>query len=82
MNSEITTILDTLSVLTNQKMLLTKTELSKILGVSRTTIDNYMKRDDNPLSFIKFGKSVKSPVRFHLKSVALFLFNNKENSDV
>lgn len=57
-------------------LLLTKKETAKLLGVSTTTIDNYMNRKVNPLSFIKYGKGSQSPVRFHITSIATFLANN------
>lgn len=60
------------------KVMLTKKEVALLLSVSTTTIDNYIKREINPLSFIKFGKSSKSPIRFHLTSLAIFLYKNKE----
>ncbi len=78
MNNETLEILEYLKKRID-KVLLTKKEVATLLSVSTTTIDNYIKREVNPLSFIKFGKSPKSPIRFHLTSIAIFLYKNKEN---
>ena len=77
MNNETTEILNTLVKQVN-KVMLTKKEVALLLGVSTTTIDNYVKREINPLSFIKFGKGAKSPIRFHITSIATFIYKNKE----
>ena len=80
MNNETLEILEYLKKRID-KVMLTKKEVALLLGVSTTTIDNYIKREMNSLSFIKFGKGSKSPIRFHLTSIATFLYKNKENTN-
>ena len=56
------------------KLLLTKSDLAEIYGVSLSTIDKFIKKDFNIPPYLKFGeKNSKSTIRFSIEAVSKYL---------
>lgn len=57
------------------KSVLNKTELSHELGISVSTINNYISKGFGIPNFIKVGKSANGTVIFPVEEIAMFLTN-------
>lgn len=60
-----------------KKITLSKKEVSSIMGISLSTLDNYMARGYKLPQYIKLGNSKNSIVRFNIIDVAKFLATNQ-----
>jgi predicted DNA-binding transcriptional regulator AlpA len=58
-----------------KKMTLNKKEVSGVMGISLSTLDNYIARGYKLPKYIKMGNSKNSVVRFNIVDVAKFLAN-------
>jgi len=59
----------------NNKILLTKKEVGDALGVSQSSVNNYINLKSNPLRFVKLGGTMKSAIRIKLEDLASFIDN-------
>jgi len=59
------------------KLLLSKKEVASVLGVSLSSVDNYINADENALDSVKLGSGKKSAIRVPIESLANFLTNLK-----
>ena len=69
---------DTLRILKenfNNKILLTKKEVGATLGVSQSSVNNYINSHRNPLRCVKLGATMKSAIRVKLEDLAFFIDN-------
>ena len=66
----------------NGKLLLSKQEASQALGVSMSSINNYMNLLDNPLGYVKLGGTKKSAIRIPTENLAKFIDANLHNTKV
>ena len=65
------------------KLLLTKKEVSEVLGISLSTIDNMIHNEVNyfPRSY-KFGnKESKGTIRFSINDIALYVSSHNEQKE-
>lgn len=67
------TTLDMLKKSSNGKLLWTKKEVGSVLGVSESSVNNYMTLENNPLGFVKLGSGKKSAIRIPIESLATFI---------
>ena len=67
------TTLDMLKKSSNGKLLWTKKEVGSVLGVSESSVSNYMTLENNPLGFVKLGAGKKSAIRIPIESLAAFI---------
>lgn len=56
-----------------QTQIFTKKEVSKILSVSLSTIDNYLGFENGKLNYIKFDSKNKSTIRITKEDLIVFL---------
>ena len=61
------------------KTTLTKREYAKEIGVSISTVDAYLAKDEGIPKYIKLGNSKNSKVLFNIVDVADFLANGATN---
>lgn len=57
------------------KSVLNKTELSHELGISVSTINNYISKGFGLPNFVKIGRSANGSVIFPIEEIAMFLTN-------
>ena len=51
----------------------TKSQVGSILGVSISSVNNYMALEKNPLGFVKLGAGKKSAIRIPVEALAKFI---------
>ena len=61
----------------DNKLLLSKKEVALVLGVSISSVDNYINENENALGSVKLGSGKKSAIRVPIESLANFLTNLK-----
>ena len=59
----------------DNKLLLNKKEVASVLGVSLSSVDNYINAEKNTLQSVKLGVGKKSAIRVPIESLATFLAN-------
>ena len=60
--------------------MLTKKQLSEVMGLSLSTIDNMLTKDTSKLpTYVKLGEGKKSSIRFGVIDVAKFLVRKDAN---
>ena len=59
----------------DNKLLLSKKEVASVLGVSLSSVDNYINADENALDSVKLAAGKKSAIRVPIESLANFLTN-------
>ena len=55
------------------KILLTKEEVSNVLGISLSSVNNYITLSNNPLKYIKLGRTKRSAIRIRIEDLAHFI---------
>lgn len=68
-------ILQMLKDMFPNQITLNKKEVSGVMGISLSTLDNYIARGYKLPKYIKMGNSKNSVVRFNIVDVAKFLAN-------
>ena len=66
----------------DNKLLLSKKEVASVLGVSLSSVDNYINADVNALQCVKLGTGKKSAIRIPIESLAHFIANLKSTSNI
>ena len=61
----------------DNKLLLNKKEVASVLGVSLSSVSNYINENENALNSVKLGSGKKSAIRVPIESLANFLTNLK-----
>ena len=62
----------------DNKLLLKKKEVALVLGVSISSVDNYINTETNSLGSVKLGDGKKSSIRIPIESLANFITNLKD----
>lgn len=74
------TTLEMLMKSSDEKLLWTRKDVSTYLGVSLSTVSNYINAEENPLESIKLGSAKKSAIRIPIEGLASFIENLKNDS--
>ena len=64
------------------RLLWTKSEVGSVLGVSQSSVNNYINADVNPLGSVKLGAAKKSAIRIPIEKLANFIDNLTSNKGV
>ena len=59
----------------DNKLLLSKKDVASVLGVSISSVDNYINTDINALDSVKLSSGKKSAIRIPIESLASFIAN-------
>jgi len=71
----INTTLEMLMQSSGSRLLWTKSEVGSVLGVSQSSVNNYINADINPLRSVKLGVAKKSAIRIPIEALASFIDN-------
>lgn len=66
----------------NNKLMITKNELSEVINLAPRTISNQMSEGKLNIKFIKLGKSMQSTVMFPIIAVAEYLTKKMQEENI
>jgi len=66
----------------NNKLMISKNELSEVLNISSRTISNKMSNRTLNIKFIKLGDSMQSGVMFPIIAIAEYLTNQMQEENI
>ena len=75
-------ILTELKNMFDNRLMITKNELSKVLNQSSRTISNKMSNGTLNIKFIKLGSSMQSGVMFPIIAIAEYLTNQMQEENI